>query len=244
MQRAFFIRLSLALLVGLVLIYVFDSLKVSALSYPVCLSIVVMGVSLREKPMLVVAISTVYIVLVTYSALYFLYHSNPFNVPLTNRVFGLVQREGVFIVVCAMGIYLSFYRNAAERTLADLQNTLSKIPVPVVISDGGGYIIYVNDSLKGSFENFPPDLIGKRYIDFFMPGISEGHAMRYYIELFSAQATDVHEIDVVPFGYTNPMRARLTCHGSGMKRTLITVLQPPDTAVKSVFASDSVLNRA
>ena len=218
--------------------FVFDRLEVSSQSVPACLAIVLMGVSLRQSPSLVVAVSLAYILLVTFSAFFFLYHSNPFHVPFSFRLFGLVQREAVFLVVCAMAIYMASYRTTSEHLLTDVRTTLSKLPVPVVFSDAGGFIIYTNESLKGFLQYLPPDLPGKRYTDFFMPAVPEGKAMRRYIELFGAEANSVHEIDITPVGGSGPMLARLTCHGTGSNRTLITVLQPPDSTLRPVFPSD------
>jgi len=133
---------------------------------------------------------------------------------------------------------LSFYRTSSERLLADVRNTLSKLPVPVVVSDANGVIVYTNEFLNETLKYLPPDLKGKRYTDFFMPAVPEGKAMRRYIELFGVDANSVHEIDIIPFGSSVPMLARLTCHGSGSKRTMITVLQPPDTTLRRVFGSD------
>jgi len=119
--------------------------------------------------------------------------------------------------------------------LADLEKTFSKIPVPVIMSDGAGFITYANDSLRTSFKYMPQDLIGKRYTDFLMPGIAEGKAMRYYIEIFGDDTNQPKEIDLVPFGETVPNSARIICHGDGYKRSLITVLQPQDSTLKPVF---------
>lgn len=235
-MRSAFLKFLLALILGLVMLYVFDHLEVSAFSYPVCLSIVIMGVSLRQRPSLVLSISLLYIVLVTISALYFLYHSNPYNVPYHIRLFGLVQREGVFIVVCAMAVYMSLYRIASEQMLADLEKTFSKVPVPVVISNGAGFITYANESLKASFKFLPSDLVGKKYTDFFMPNIAEGKAMRFYIELFGDDTDEAKEIDMVPFGESVPLVARIICHGDGYKRSLITVLQPQGAMIRPVLA--------
>jgi len=234
-MRSTILKFLLALTLGLIMLYVFDRLNVSALSYPVCLSIVIMGISLRQKPTLVLAISLLYIVLVTFSSLYFLYHSNPYHVPFPNRLFGLLQREGVFIVVCAMAVYMSFYRIASEQMLADLEKTFSKVPVPVIISNGAGYITYANESLKASFKYLPDDIVGKKYTDFFMPGIAEGKAMRFYIELFGDDSDHPKEIDMVPFGESAPVFARIICHGDGYKRSLITVLQLQDSTLRPVF---------
>ena len=238
MKASFFLKFLLALILGLAVIFGFDRLDVSSLSAPLCLAIVLMGISLRQTPVLVVAVSFIYVLLITYSAVYLLYHSNRPHLPFPYPLFGLIQRVGLFVVVCAMAIYMSFHRTTSEHLLADVRNTLSKLPVPVVVSDAEGVIIYTNEFLKESVKYLPPDLTGKRYTDFFMPAVPEGRAMRRYIELFGAEANSVHEIDIMPFGGSAPMLARLTCHGIGSKRTLITVLQPPDSTLRRVFASD------
>jgi len=92
-MRSSTLKLLSALALGLLMLDIFDQLNVSAMSYPVCLSIVLMGISLRQKPKLVLTISLFYIVLVAFSSLYFLYHSNPYHVPFPNRLFGLAQRR-------------------------------------------------------------------------------------------------------------------------------------------------------
>jgi len=222
MKRSFGVKFTLALLLGLALLCLLDNLDVSALSYPVCLSIVIMGISLRQHPSLVIAVSIAYAILVTCSAFYFLYHSNPFHVPFTYRLFGLVQREGVFIVVCAMAINMSIYRLASEQSLAELEKTLDKLPIPVVISNEADVIIYSNH-------------VGKKYTDFILPGMEEGRKMLFYIQLFGDDLSRSTEIDIVPFGETTPMLARVICHTNGVNRNLITVLQPADSTLRPVF---------
>jgi len=236
MKRSFFLKFLLALILGLVVTDVLDRLDVSALSVPLCLAIVLMGISLRQSPPLVVAISLVYVVLVTYSAFYLLHHSNRPHLPFPYSAFGLIQRIGVFVVVCAMAIYMSFYRTASERLLADVRNTLSKLPVPVVISDARGFIVYTNESLNASLEYLPPDLPGKKYIDFFMPDVHGASAWRNYKTLFGDEGDNIHQIEITPLGGSAPMLARLTCHGVGARRTLVTVLQPPDSALRPLWA--------
>jgi len=235
MKRSFGVKFTLALLLGLALLCLLDNLDVSALSYPVCLSIVIMGISLRQHPSLVIAVSIAYAILVTCSAFYFLYHSNPFHVPFTYRLFGLVQREGVFIVVCAMAINMSIYRLASEQSLAELEKTLDKLPIPVVISNEADVIIYSNECLQASFKHLPANLVGKKYTDFFLPGMEEGRKMLFYIQLFGDDLSRSTEIDIVPFGETTPMLARVICHTNGVNRNLITVLQPADSTLRPVF---------
>src|SRR5271155_5154818 len=100
-KRPSFLKFLLALILGLAVVFGFDYLDVSALSAPLCLAIVLMGASLRQSPSLVVAVSLAYILLIGYSSFYLFYHSNHPRLPFPYPLFGLVQRMGVFIVVCA-----------------------------------------------------------------------------------------------------------------------------------------------
>jgi PAS domain-containing protein len=197
-----------------------------------------MGLSLRQSPTFVVAIGFAYLLLVTVSSIYFLTYYNPYHVPLSNRLFGAIQREGVFVVVISMAVYLSSYRTATERALSDLRNTLSNLPVPVVVSDAAGLIIYANEALFRFFKHIPQDIVGKNYTDFFMIGISYSKAMRRYITLFETGTNTLSDIDIMPFGETVPILARLSCHGVGSNRTLITAFQPPDSTLREVFDGD------
>ena len=185
------------------------------------------------------AISVVYTLLVTYAAIYVLYHSNHPHLPFPYPIFGLVQRVGVFIVVCTMAIYISFYRVSSERMLADVRNTLGKLPIPVVISDADGIIIYTNEFLNVSFKQLPRDLVGKQYLDFFTPGVRDGKETPRYIELFHDEEADIfHELDIKPLGGSDPVLARLTCIGSDSNRVMITVFQPPDSTLRRLWARD------
>ncbi len=95
------------------------------------------------------------------------------------------------------------------------QNILAKLPAPVVISDAAGYIIYANEALCSGFKQKSTELTGKRYVDYLMTDIQEGKAMRYYIELFGAEANSIHDVEIKPFDSQSTLKARLTCLGTG-----------------------------
>ena len=190
------------------------------------LGIVLMGLALRQDAPLVVVASIVYSILSAYALMsaqqYFSTHIYAHPHPY----FWLFQRMGLFLVTCGLAIYLAYYRTSTERNLAHIQNILSKLPAPVVISDAAGYIAFVNEALVAAFKDQAVGLEGKRYIDFFMSDIQEGKAMRYYIELFETQTNTIHEHKIKPFGGPSKMTARLTCLGSGTGRVMVTLLQP------------------
>jgi PAS domain S-box-containing protein len=131
---------------------------------------------------------------------------------------------GLFLVVCSMAVYLAYYRTASERTRAYLQDIISKLPAPVVISNAAGIITYANDTVSAIFNQSPTEIIGKRYVDVFMADMPEDEAGHYYIEILGDQNNVFNEIGVRPFGCPIWMTARLICMGRGRSREMITLL--------------------
>ncbi len=233
MKISFFAKLIAVLFLGWLVVFIIDPLDPSTLSTPFCLGLILMGLSLRQSAPLVVSACAIYSIFTAYALISFnrvysaTVHVNP------HPYFWLFQREGLFLVLCAMAIYLAYYRTAAERTRSHLQDILSNLPAPVVISDATGFIIYANETLRKVFKP-TSKIVGKRYVEAFMGDIQEGKAMRYYIEVFSGHDKGIHEIGVRPFGGAMPMTARITCLGTGPSRVMITVLSKREDSAYDV----------
>jgi hypothetical protein len=116
MKSSFFTKLIAIVIVGLVVVFVIDPLDPTTISTPFCLGIIIMGLSLRQSTLLVVATSVVYIVLTCYALIIFNIHYNATFHATPHPYFWLFQRAGLFLVLCALAIYLAYYRTAAERT--------------------------------------------------------------------------------------------------------------------------------
>jgi PAS domain-containing protein len=224
MNPSFLTKIIGLILLGLVVTFIIDPMDPSTISTPFMLGIVLMGLSLRQDAPLVAVASLVYSILTVYALITAQHYFHIHVQAQPHPYFWLFQRMGLFLVTCGLAIYLAHYRTISERNLAHIQNILGKLPVPVVISDAAGYIAFVNDALVAAFKDQAAGLVGKRYIDFFMPDIQEGKAVRYYIELFEGQENGIHEHEVRPFGGSSQMIARLTCLGVGTRRVMITAL--------------------
>jgi len=224
MNPSFFAKLIGLLIVGLVIVFVIDPLDPSTISTPFLLGIVLMGLSLRQSTGLVTATSLVYSALSCYALIHAQIYFDTHIHAAPHPEFWLFQRMGLFFVVSGLAIYLAHYRTASQRIVEHVQNILAKLPAPVVISDAAGYIIYANEALCMAFQQKVVELTGKRYVDFLMTDIQEGKAMRYYIELFGAEADSIHDLEIRPFDSQHSTKARLTCLGSGPNRVMITVL--------------------
>jgi PAS domain S-box-containing protein len=222
MELSFLAKLVGLLLLGYVVVYFIDPLDPTTISTPFLLGTILMGLSLRQSTSLVLASSLIYSIL-TVDALIIFHETNVISHASPHPYFWLFQRVGLFLVVCSMAIYLAYYRTATERTRNHLQDILSKLPAPVIISDATGSIVYANEALSTIFKQKAANLTGKRYVDFLMTDIQEGKAMRYYIELFGDEANSVHELEIKPFDSESKIKTRLTCLGTGSNRVMITV---------------------
>lgn len=215
--------LVLSLLIALVVVFVIDPLDRSTLSTPFCLGLILMGLSFRQSPWVVVTASLIYMGLTVYAMLHFLEFS---PTPSPHPIFWFFQRFGLFFIVCMMSMYLSSYRDYTERNLAHIQLIFGKLPAPVLVSDVAGYIIYVNKPLCTFLGQPASSLLGKRYIDLFMTNIQERKAMRYYIELFGDKVNTAHEVELTTATAHLKINACLIGLGVGVHRNMITVMQP------------------
>ena len=224
MNPSFPVKFGGLLILGIITTFVVDPLDPSTISTPFMLGIVLMGLSLRQSVSLVLATSVSYCILTIYALVEARSYYDA-HIHLTpHPYFWLFQRLGLFLVVCGLAIYLAHYRTGSQKILEHVQNILTKLPAPVIISDAAGYIVYANEALCGAFQQDSIELMGKRYVDFLMTDIQEGKAMRYYIELFGAETNSVHDIEVRPFDSDHTTKARLTCLGTGPNRVMITVI--------------------
>jgi PAS domain-containing protein len=211
--------------VGLVTVFLIDPLDTSTVSTPFCLGIILMGLSLRQRTSLVVAISFIYCLLTAYALIRF-HHYLSLHVHVSpHPYFWLFQRIGLFVVLCGLAIYLSYYRTDTEQILTRLRTILGKLPAPVILSDASGNIVYANDAVTPVLRQTPAEIVGRSYFDFLLSDKTKGKSIRSYFELFEMDTNGIFELEVRPFGNQNRINAQLICLGTGQNRVMITVLQ-------------------
>ncbi len=241
MKLGFFAKFIGLLITGLIVVYVIDPLDPSTISTPFCLGLILMAISLRQSPSLVVAACVLYTLLTATALINFQHYNTSIGLYSPHPAFWLFQRTGLFLVVCAMSVYLALYRTAAERTRNHLQDILSKLPAPVAISDGSGFIVYANETMGAVLKQPAGAIIGRRYVEIFMSNIQEGKAMRYYIEIFSALDKSTQEIEVRFDQNSAPATARLICLGDGSNRVLITLLTSTNVTSREPQTAQAVV---
>jgi len=185
-----------------------------------------MGLSLRQSTALVASVSVIYSGLTLYALVHFhAYYEAHVHVISPHPYFWLFQRIGLFFVLCGLATYLAYYRTDTERILTRLRLILSKLPVPVILSDASGIIVYVNTAVVPALHRAPTEMVGRSYFEFLLTEKTKGTSIRSYFELFEADTNGVYDLEVSPFGEANKTTAQLICLGTGQNRVMITVLQ-------------------
>lgn len=219
-----FIVFFVAVIIGLIAVFVIDPLDPSTVSTPFLLGIVLMGLSLRQSTGLVMAVSLLYCFLTVYALIQFHeYYAAKIHVDI-HPFFWLFQRTGLFLVLCGLAIYLAHYRTDTERILSRLQTILGKLPSPVVLSDASGNIVYANDAVTPVLHQTAAEITGKSYFEFFLSDATKGQSIRSYFDLFESNLNGIHELNVGSLGHATKMTAQLICLGAGPNRVMITVL--------------------
>jgi hypothetical protein len=150
--------------------------------------------------------------------------------------FWLFQRMGLFLVLSALSVYLAYYRTGTEQVLRRLRTVLGKLPVPVMLSNATGEVLYANDAVTLLLTESDKNIAGGSYFDFIHIEDTKGKSIRSYFAIFEGDSNGVYFVEISPFGAKNKMNAQITCLGVGVNRMLITVLQNPVgwPAVKSI----------
>ncbi len=228
LKLSFTLTFLIALFLGLVSVFLIDPLDRTTVSTPLCLGIVLMGLSLRQRPTLVAAVSAVYFLLTIYALIQF-HRYYVVNIHASEHpYFWLFQRSALFVVICGMSIYLSYYRTDTERNLSRFRSLLRNLPAPVMLSDAAGNIVYANEALAPFLRQSSSEIMGKSFFNFFTRSKMKGEFIRFYFDLFDGETNGTYELEIQPFGENHKINAQMTCIGSGPNRVLITVLENSD----------------
>jgi PAS domain-containing protein len=230
-------KFGIAVLAGLITVFVIDPLDPSTVSTPFCLGIILMGLALRQPFPLVVSVSLLYCVLTVYALIHFHSYIVDTGHISPHPYFWLFQRCGLFFVLSGLSMYLTYYRTDTERILSRLRTILSKLPAPVILSDASGNIVYANDAVLSVLNQRPSDMVGRSYFDFLLTEKMKGKSIRAYFDLFEKDTNGMYELEVSPFDHAHKRKAQLICLGTGSNRVMITVLQSAEAMVDQPILS-------
>ena len=224
MKLSFTGKFLLSIVMGVVVVFVIDPLDKSTISTPFLLGIILMGLSLRQSLPLVISVSALYCVFTFYALITFHEYIATHVHVSPHPIFWFFQRSGLFLILCALAIYLTHYRTDTTRILSRFRTILSKLPSPVVISDAAGHIAYANDAAAAVLNRSIHALTGSNYFDFIQTGTMKGQSIRAYFEMFESDMDDAKEVEIAPFGRNDRRPAQIICLGTGLDRIMITVL--------------------
>ncbi len=143
----------------------------------------------------------------------------------------LILRLISFVFTATLAILFSKSRCEAKARQDQTMDILTTMPMPVVISDAMGAIIFANDEAVDFLKIPRGELVGKSYARLFMPFHDEGTAMRDYIQYFQmpSEGSGHSFPDTICIaqkeGAPQQVNARFICLGKGESRYMVTVIK-------------------
>lgn len=139
-------------------------------------------------------------------------------------------RVGSFLVASALAVLFSKSRCEAKARQDQTVAILTTLPMPVVISDALGSVIFANDEAVEFLKIPRGKLLGASYSRLLMTQQDEGTAMRDYIKFFRNTPEALLARDrgfrlAINDGTPHDVEARFICLGQGEARYMVTVLR-------------------
>lgn len=211
-------------------ILLIDSLVAHVTITPILLALLLIGLALIFRPAYVVT----YALLTTFADVFALRYMQPFDAGSQHEWLTLLTRIVSYTLGCLMAVLISLYRCRSKTSLQQTFEIVTKVPIPIIVSDAAGYITMANDAAARFMDRAPEELLGQRYVHFFGTDADEGKAMRAYIEFFENPAKTASTVRLII--RTEPaatLDARVICVGDSDDRSMITLLEsamPPPAA--------------
>ena len=196
---------------------------------PMLSTIFMLMLSLRLEPARLLP----FVVAFNGAIFYSLHYMQPFDGANSTHWIRLGLRIASFSIAATLAVLFSKYRCKAKEQLDQTMKIIISMPMPVVISDALGAVIFANDEASDFMHLSREKLQASNYIELFMRHQDEGTAMREYIKFFQNSS----EVDRASLAYTHGLRTRgddgslhevagrLICLGQGKTRHMITVLK-------------------
>ena len=197
---------------------------------PFIVTILMLLFSMRLEPLQLALFAMTFEGVVFYSVRYL----QPFDLSTNEDWMRLSLRCTGFLVVSTLAVLFSKYRCRARILQDETVAVIVAMPIPVVISDALGLVIFSNAEASAFLQTAREELQGVNYTKLFMSHMDEGAAMRDYIKLFqTTQEANVavtggrtHPLSLsVANGSPHPVEGRLICLGQGEARHMVTVLK-------------------
>jgi len=97
------------------------------------------------------------------------------------RIIGFVVGSSITTVLC-------LYRIRLEGHAREIFNILSSLPIPVLVSDDSGTIVFTNDKAAILLRAKAEDLIGQSFFSLLISPTNQGRTIARYIEIIDSTA--------------------------------------------------------
>lgn len=200
---------------------------------PVCNFLAMGFLALYLRPRLMIFWACCFVV----SSLFMLYtpafsQQAPFDKKLTaeTRSLGAIAGAVVAISLCAN-------RWKASRSYSQLATLMKNMPVPFVLSDKNGTLLYISEAAGKLMELSPKEAVGQSYFALLFHLSEKGAAIQRYVMLLDSQDTKVSSIELKLLNCPEKSwRGTLMPVDLQTGKCLITVIEPMTVSVIPVPA--------
>ena len=198
---------------------------------PMLSTILMLILSFRLEPLQLVPFAVAFTIAIYYS----LHSMQSFRPESLAAWISISLRIVSFCIASILAMLFSRYRGQTQVQQNQTLAILISLPMPVMISDALGTLIFANNEVAEFLKIPREELQGANYIKLFMAHQDEGTAMRDYIKLFQVSPpSDTEEVlggrtqplnVAVAGGASREVEGRLICLGQGQARHMVTVLK-------------------
>ncbi|MEI8343049.1 MAG: PAS domain-containing protein, partial [Verrucomicrobiota bacterium] len=100
------------------------------------------------------------------------------------------------IVVGAALVILSIHRQKLHQSHDEILEMLTKFPVPVIVSDASGSIVFLNERAGHLLEISPEEGVGLSYFELLLHQNGKGANIKKYVELIDSPHSEATEINI------------------------------------------------
>ena len=135
-------------------------------------------------------------------------------------------RCGTLLLAVIGAVLLSRNRSRVAESFLQTLTILEKLPVPVVLSDASGCIVFMNDDALKLLEVTPEEVLGSSYFTFMAEG-ERGRAIQQYLDMVDSKQCQLAGVVVqIKKPFPREITASIVSIQAEHVKLLATVLRP------------------
>jgi PAS domain-containing protein len=138
----------------------------------------------------------IWAVVFTFAAFLMLIIGKSSSAPVEHDHITIIVRGATLMIGGTIAVLLSMHRIKLRSRHREVLSVLQKLPVPVIVSDNSGSVIFANDEAALLLQTSLSEIIGFSYFAFFVGEYQKGRAVQSYLKLLDSPSADPQEMEI------------------------------------------------